>query len=463
MSRARRSAVAALVVLTVLGLLWPRERSTFEANSFGTLPAGQRALFELLTELDLPVARSFEGPEALAADAVVWWIEPRGLCDAGADGQGAAATSWDPRPWLRAGGTAVVFLPTRPYWSGAGPVPRFVEDTRCERLGPFALPPRDEVAVRPPEQEDDPATPADTEEEDVPLGDWLRGQLGRDDGELHVQRLEGELVRRPRVLDGPRLRRFRSAGDFAVRAYLRSAAPRTAGFAAASGSEGPSPGPGGAGVEATGPEEVAEPARAPFVLERAEGDGRLVVVADGSFLSNAGLGRGDAAPLALDLVRAFGPPALDEREHGLRREQRPLVYLAGSPALGVFAGLALLGLLALWHGTALPRRAVREVDPSAPELERFVESLAGLYARSRDHARVADRYRALSLARVRRHFGLAPEVPDAEVLARLRRERRLPPDALAALDPGTPLAVSSAAELRAAARRFDRFVKEACR
>jgi hypothetical protein len=454
-SRARRSALAALLVLTVLGLLWPSERTTLEANSFGTVPSGQRALFELLTELGLPVARSYDPPDALGPEAVVWWIEPRGLCEGEADaaGQGSGAEpqpAWDPRPWLQAGGTAVVFLPARPSLSLGDARPRLVEDSRCERLGPFALPPRDEIAAREAQTGEPGADTAgagvagepESEEPEGRLRDWLDGELGEDSSPVHAQILEGGRLRRPRSLNGPRLRRFRSAGDFEVGAWLIQA---------------PDPHSPGAG----GPTGV--PSREPFVLERAVGAGRLVVVADGSILSNRWLDREDAAPLALDLVRGFGVPALDEREHGLRREQRPLVYLAGSPALGVFAGLALLGLLALWRGAALPRRAIVEVDPSAPELERFVDSLASLYARSRDYARVAQRYRGLSLARVRRHFGLAPEISDAALLARLRGEGRLAPADLAAFDPEAMVPVRSAADLRAAARRLDSLVKEACR
>jgi len=468
-SRARRSAVAALVVLTVLGVLWPSERATLEANSFGTAPAGHRALFELLTELGLPVARSYDAPDALDREAVVWWIEPRGLCESDAQtpdtpdasdpaGEGTAPEprpAWDPLPWLEAGGTAVVFLPTRPSVSLGGGMPHWVEGSRCEQLGPFALPPRDVIAaqgaatVEPGADtgETEPSAPEAQEQEDL-LRDWLDGELGEDSGPVHTQRLEGERLPRPRILNGPRLRRFRSAADFEVGAFLV---------------ETPTPFSRDRKGRERQTGQTDEPTRDPFVLERAVGAGRLVVVADGSILSNRWLDRDDAAPLALDLVRGFGVPALDEREHGLRREQRALVYLAGSPALGVFVGLALLGLLALWRGAALPRRAVVEVDPSAPELERFVDSLAGLYARSRDYARVAQRYRVLSLARLRRHFGLTPEISGPALLARLRREGRLARADLAALDPEATVPVRSAADLRAAARRLDSLVKEACR
>ncbi len=467
MSRARRSAIAAIVVLAVLGLFWPSKRTHLEANTFGTVPGGQRALFELLTDLGLPVSRSYLPPAVLPPQDVVWWIEPTDACtrvvaDRGADETADAADDegaeggpegeavapappadppappdppasplWDPAPWLEAGGTGLVFLPTEPYWSLASALDPTLVGTDCTRLGPFLLPERD--APEDDAETDAPDTGeagAGAEEPEGADGDrgldpferWWSGEPDADD-DLPVQVVEGDLVGEPRRLQGPRLRRFLGDGGLRVRARVDGA---------------------------------------PFVLEKRVGAGRLVVVADGRFLTNAWLDRADAAPLALDLVRAFGVPAFDERSHGLRREQRALVYLAGSPALPVFGGLVALGLLALWRGSALPRRAVAEADPGAPELERFVDSLATLYARSRDHAQVARRYRELSVARLRRRLGLPPETPARAVVERLRGEGRVAPADLSLLE-AEDAPVRGAAELRGLARRLDALVKEACR
>jgi hypothetical protein len=116
-----------------------------------------------------------------------------------------------------------------------------------------------------------------------------------------TQVVTGELVSEPRRLEMPRLARFRDTGAWQLRARIDAD---------------------------------------PFVLEYGLGTGRLVAVADATFLRNAWLDRADAAPLALDLVRRYGVDAIDERWHGLRLEQRSLRYLADSPALVVFLGIA---------------------------------------------------------------------------------------------------------------------------
>ena len=79
--------------------------------------------------------------------------------------------------------------------------------------------------------------------------------------------------------------------------------------------------------------------------------------------------------------------------------------------------------LATLASHAWPKRRVDELDPDSPTLAAFVESLASLYARTRDHARVFERYRALSLERVRRTIGLSPGTAAEIVLASLRARK----------------------------------------
>jgi len=82
-----------------------------------------------------------------------------------------------------------------------------------------------------------------------------------------------------------------------------------------------------------------------------------------------------------------------------------------------------------------------------------------LYAATRDHRRVLERYRELTAARLRRHFGLAPDTPLATLIERLRRERRAAPAAIDLLAAGA--GARDEAALRAAARALDGLVREA--
>jgi hypothetical protein len=196
----------------------------------------------------------------------------------------------------------------------------------------------------------------------------------------------------------------------------------------------------------------------PFVLERRVGEGALIVVADAVFLRNAWLDGADAAPLAVDLVRAYGLPVFDEHELGAAAGGGTLRYLARSPALGVFVGLALTGLLFAWHGALVPPRRVQDVDLGAPRLDAFVDAVAALYARSGDHSRVLARYRTLTARRLRRRLGLPADAPDGALHARLRADSRCDRAAVDLLV-GDEGARAGERGLRAAAGVLDRLVR----
>jgi len=395
MSRATRSAIAAAVLLMIVGMLLPDGSERLTPTSFGTYPHGYRAVFELLSELGFPVRRGFDPPDRIAAGSSVWWIAPDGLCD-----QEEETAPWQLTNFLKKGGTAVVFPPSD-----------------CARLGALAIPERSSSRGA------SEASEEEEEQSDRDLFDrWLAGEFTLTELPTEPQQLVGGPGPGLRELDAPPLLRFQESGDFEVRARLGDA---------------------------------------PFILEKQVEAGTLVLVADATFLTNAFLDRADAAPLAVDLASHYGVSFLDEYSHGMHRERHPIPYLVRSSALPVFAGLALLGLLTLWRGSTLPRRCVDEVDLPAPTLDRFVDSLASLYARSRDKGRVAERYRELTLARLRRHFGLPAETPAKRIVERLRRDRRLSPALLACLtEPEPP---RGEAALRAQARRLDALVKEAVR
>jgi hypothetical protein len=397
--------VAAFVTLALLGLVLRDDPRKLGATSFGYVPSGHRAVFELFAGLGWPVARSYGPPELLLPQSSAWWIEPRGLCDSLPDDDGPGS-----RPsgqghslvtFVERGGTAVVALSARPTLFGSAVAP-------CERLGGVTLPPRD--LPSPASQE------AGSEEEAAP---------GGSEREVRTQRVEGDLGGGPRDLELPELVAFvrESEDEWQVRARVDGRA---------------------------------------LVLERVLGQGHLVVVADATFLRNGWLDAGDAAPLAVDLARAYGLDTLDERAHGLRYDDPDaLAFLAASPAAPLFVGLALLGALVFWWGTARPAPLPAAPSTVAPTLEGFVASLAALYGSSRDYTQVAERYRELSVARLRRHFGLPSDTRAGSVLTRLRRQGRLEDAALSALE--LPARATSAGELARQVRRFDAIVEEGSR
>jgi hypothetical protein len=407
------SAGTLVLVLAVVGMLTSSGDKPFTVTSFGKLPVGYGALFDLLSELGLPVARSYAAGSDLPRAATLWWVRPAGVCTAatGADAPAAGAAgpdraagddgTFDAGAWIEDGGTAVVFLPP------LGP------NAACASIAGIVVPPR-----TPRDAERD----ADAQDDVRAAGRSHRRMRQGAAGALQLQTVEGPLVPSPRQLRGPGFSAFDSSGEWQVRARLDGQ---------------------------------------PFVLEHALGRGRLVVVADARVFSNAWLATGDAAPLALDLARAYGVPRFDERAHGLRAEDSALRYLAASPAAFVFLGLALLGGVFAWRGSAWPARTLGDGSLGAPTLEAFVDSLAGLYARTHDYGRVLTRYREFSVARLRRHFGQPADTPAAVLIARVYEARRATPQALALLTRDAP--VRSEAALHAAVHALDHLVEEVTR
>jgi len=372
---ARVSAVAAFFLLLMAGLLRAGDSDRLTASSFGAVPHGHGALYDLLTELGLPVGRRYEAVDRLEPGGTVWWIAPR---EQELEEEAPSLAGRGFARWLEAGGRGVV-------WLGAeGNVP-IVAD--------LPVPAR-----RIPEPRDEEETP-----------------------EPEPARLAGSLTPRARdlVLSAPRTFEEDAPEGWSVVAWLDAS---------------------------------------PFVLERPVGDGRLVLVADAAVVTNRWLDQGDAAPFAIDVVRAYGVPDLDEHEHGFVGAQHPIRYLVGSPARSFLLGLALLAVAIAIHGASVPPRRVGEYDPNAPTLETYVASLARLYAATRDSARVLTRYRELTAGRLRRHLGLPPDAPLDSLCRRLASDRRVGADALALLASGA--APRRPSELRRAVATLDGLARE---
>jgi hypothetical protein len=421
MSRRAAIAVAVMVVLTIVNALWPRSPSPLTSSSFGRAGAGHGALYDLLSETGLSRGRSFEAARRLDDAGTLWWIDPAGVCDGRIARSGmvdvldAEDVAWPAAAWLRSGGVGVVFLQSAdPGGPVLAPQDELVE---CDAIGGMALPGR--VRLRAASEATDEAD-ADDDAEDAPS----------DAAPPTPTLVEGSFASQPRrlPLDDPWV--FEESSDWPVVARAR---------------------------KPDGPEW-------PFVLARPFGEGLLVVVADSGFTHNAWLDGEDAAPFAVDLVRSFGEPRFDEREHGFLPETSAFRYIASSAALPVYVGLALLGVLHAWRGNALPARSVPEFDPATPTLETYVTSMAALYAGTRDHARVLERYRELTASRLKRHFGLPQEVSRRALAERIERDRQGRPRPGAGRAPlavlTEPRSVGTEAELASAVGELDALVSE---
>ncbi len=176
-------------------------------------------------------------------------------------------------------------------------------------------------------------------------------------------------------------------------------------------------------------EPVVRSERGDFVIERRVGAGKLVALADAGFLRNERLANRQHAPFLVDLARAYGAPAFDERCHGLTPQRSLWTALGvGSLALVVLA-FAAATLAALAHARRWPPRA-RADDDATLTLEVFVGSLASLY-RARGRALPAAVFRAYRhgfLPRLARALGEDGDLHQNRLEQRLERDaRRLGP------------------------------------
>lgn len=411
---------------------WPVDLSERPETTFDTAPRGHAAVFALLERFDATPGRWLSGLTMPPVDETIWWITPGGACertskddrvDPEKEGPPALLSPFEISvlPWIEAGGTALV-------WLSHPPLER--SDTSPEDAPAQAADEREQgetLTTEDPEETDALALREDWEEslararEEVREGEPLccAAIAGYS---LPPRRLAGlewgappvEGRNSPVVFSVGRATERRE--DFAYHATRVLPGPTLAFFSPDDASAGTMAGT----MEGWRPLWVEADDFTPLALERKVGEGRLVVIADARVLSNGRLARVDSAPFVFDWVRDYGQPWIDEHAHGVVPEAGTFRYLAHSPAAAAGLGLLVLGVLVAWRGHAWPTRAVSEFDPDAPTLAAFVDSVARLYAGTRDHARVFERYRAVCLDRIRRALGLGHGTGVEIILASLR-------------------------------------------
>jgi hypothetical protein len=100
------SSGALIALLLALNLwLWPNQELQQSPTSFGIMRDGYQATFDLLTEMNFPVTRSYRRPKLLAASQTVWFVSPSFLV---ADKPGAHDDAHEVIEWASRGGTAII-------------------------------------------------------------------------------------------------------------------------------------------------------------------------------------------------------------------------------------------------------------------------------------------------------------------------------------------------------------------
>jgi hypothetical protein len=121
MSRYYPVAVGAvLVVLLGINLwLWPNWDLEHSATSFGVAREGYKAAYDLLSELGLPVSRSYLPVSRVARNRPLWLVSPSFL-DSAQKGPDHDQDARELLKWIGSGGTAVVFGEPESEWKTLG-------------------------------------------------------------------------------------------------------------------------------------------------------------------------------------------------------------------------------------------------------------------------------------------------------------------------------------------------------
>ena len=311
-----------LVFAVVLGVSFavqvsrPVDLSDRPETTFDTAPRGHAGVFALLDRFDSTRGRWLSGLTMPSVDETIWWITPGGACerrtkddavDPGKEGSAARLSPFEitVRPWIEAGGTAVVWLSHPPLDDS---------DTPPEEAAGEPLPTQE------PEETDALALRKDWEEglararKDVRDGEPLRCRAiaGHSLPPRRMAGLEGgappvEGRYSPVVFSIGRATERREDFDYDATRVLPG--PTLAFFDPDD--------PSVAAIEGWRPLWVEADDLTPLALERDVGRGRLVVIADARVLSNGRLARVDSAPFVFDWVRDYGPPWIDEHAHGI--------------------------------------------------------------------------------------------------------------------------------------------------
>ncbi|HVN28632.1 MAG TPA: DUF4350 domain-containing protein, partial [Candidatus Binataceae bacterium] len=109
----------ALVVLLLALNFWlqPNEALQQSPTSFGIMRDGYKAAFDLLSEMDFPVTRSYRRPNLIPPTQTVWFVAPSFLY---ADKPSAHDDAHEVIEWAMRGGTAVIFGESGSNWKVLG-------------------------------------------------------------------------------------------------------------------------------------------------------------------------------------------------------------------------------------------------------------------------------------------------------------------------------------------------------
>jgi hypothetical protein len=384
---------AGVVVLSVLGMLvsmlQPQDSGGRGRDSHGTRVEGFRALYELLSELGVPVERELAPPQADKLGhqtlLLIGPIEP--LLQTGPKYVEQLLT------WVEQGGRLV-----------AAPRPHMMDDDSRNRGDDPISMPRDLLEI-------------------LELDDWLTHQPVEDEWEDSWDENAGESPferawnKSKEAAPPPEVVEVHCEGLLARLANdVKNIALPAAGAATLIADDPPD------GAITFRDDNGSEQLLA-AVVKRGKGD--VIVLSDPRLLNNHLLARADNSVLAAHLLAPRGEPVVfDEFYHGLsvRGNVLYLLTLPGVAAVTV-ALLAAIGVWA-WRSAVFLGPPLADPEHSRRDVREYIDAMADFFARASDAPSfLASEVRDGVLRNVSQELKLPAETPDVEtIVAALRRQ-----------------------------------------
>jgi hypothetical protein len=179
-----------------------------------------------------------------------------------------------------------------------------------------------------------------------------------------------------------------------------------------------------ASVEAPGGRTLWKAGTRPGAVVLRRGRGRVLLLADPSVLTRAGLGREDNVLFLVNVARIHAQADtvfVDEYHHGFRSAEGFWGYLAHHGQHLVLAPVLIAAAALVWHwsvrlGPARPRPV-----PQAADAVAYASSLARIYERAGARRRLARVLAGHFIGELTRYLRLRPNALPAEILATYRR------------------------------------------
>jgi len=413
--QARNAILAALallvltIVLVSVETLRPSDSGGLARDSFGTRAHGYRALFELLEELDLQVARSVSPPSAdLSPQHTVVLLEPD-----------PDLLAFEPRyvhalmDWVATGGRLVVapHHVSEDQWNRRLPNPADVVTSR-DILKLLKISSNLQVRSSTTDHDDEAQVEREQQDSDALEDEGIFRELMR---EWSTAATPPELVKTSGTGT------FEPIASLAENIAVDGKAQRTLHQKDSNGDSDQETEP------FLGTLNFVDQYNQQHLLavEYSHGKGSLVILSDPRVFSNALIARADNSLLAVHLLAPSGRHVvIDEFYHGLAVRGNPLYLLTRAGFASVVLGILLIVGVSTWRAAVFLGPPLADPVRSRRSIREYIDAMGHFFSRGPGHRRfLARQMREGVMSQLCDELNLPPEQLDVGVITAALRRR----------------------------------------